>query len=231
MSEVDKVLQAHRKPSGHTSVMASRKEPPDSLDFFPTPPWATRALCEHVIDIRGKTVWEPACGDFAMVNPLREYAQFVVASDVHQYGRNAVRDFLWPDVADNPALGEGQRPKVDWIITNPPFRLAEQFVNRGLELAGIGVAVLVRTVFLESIARYENLFRDRPPMIFAPFVERVPMVKGRLDRNVSTATAYCWLVWYRFDPDHDVEPRERCHVVFIPPCRAKLERDNDYANL
>ena len=27
-----------------TAVMARRAEAPDSLDFFPTPPWATRAL-------------------------------------------------------------------------------------------------------------------------------------------------------------------------------------------
>jgi hypothetical protein len=35
-------------PSGSTSVMARRVEPPDSLDFFPAPPWATRALCEYL---------------------------------------------------------------------------------------------------------------------------------------------------------------------------------------
>lgn len=32
-----------------TAVMARRVEPADSLDFFPTPPWATRAFCEHVM--------------------------------------------------------------------------------------------------------------------------------------------------------------------------------------
>lgn len=32
-----------------TAVMQRRVEAPDSLDFFPTPPWATRALCEHVL--------------------------------------------------------------------------------------------------------------------------------------------------------------------------------------
>jgi hypothetical protein len=32
------------RPKGFTSVMARRLEPPDALDFFCTPPWATRAL-------------------------------------------------------------------------------------------------------------------------------------------------------------------------------------------
>lgn len=29
-----------------SAVMQQRSEPRDSLDDFPTPPWATRALCE-----------------------------------------------------------------------------------------------------------------------------------------------------------------------------------------
>ena len=83
----------------------------------------------------------------------------------------------------------------DWVITNPPFRLGEQFVLRSLSVARQGVAILARTVFIESIGRYENIFRDTPFMKFAQFTERVPMVKGRLDNKASTATGYGWLVW------------------------------------
>jgi hypothetical protein len=36
-------------PQGAQSVMAGRREPPDALDFFPTPPWATRALLYDVL--------------------------------------------------------------------------------------------------------------------------------------------------------------------------------------
>ncbi len=31
-----------------SAVMQQRSEPHDSLDDFPTPPWATRALCEYI---------------------------------------------------------------------------------------------------------------------------------------------------------------------------------------
>jgi hypothetical protein len=34
------------------AVMAQRAEAKDSLDNFPTPPWATRALIEHVLDAK-----------------------------------------------------------------------------------------------------------------------------------------------------------------------------------
>jgi hypothetical protein len=40
-------------------------------DLYPTPPWVVAALAEHV-DLRGLTVWEPACGDGRMVEVLRQ---------------------------------------------------------------------------------------------------------------------------------------------------------------
>jgi hypothetical protein len=65
------------------------------------------------------------------------------------------------------------------------------------KLARRGVAMLTRTVFIESVGRYQRLFLTTPPARVAQFSERVPMVKGRLDRSASTATGYAWLVWGR----------------------------------
>jgi len=199
-----------------TAVMQRRAEPHDSLDFFPTPPWATRALCEHVLPgvwySRQMMAWDPACGEGHMARPLAEYFAEVLASDVHPYGFGAVQDFLFPH--DDRCA--------DWIITNPPFRLAQQFIAQGLAEARGGVAVLVRVAFLEGIERFEKLFSVRPPAVVAQFVERVPMVKGRCDRSASTATAYAWIVW-RCNSD----PRET-RFTWIPPCRKRLERDTDY---
>ncbi len=203
--------QASDQNTSH-AVMAQRSEPHDSLDFFPTPPWATQALCKYIIKQTGMHVaMDPACGDGAMVLPLREYFMAVLASDIHDYGCGfPVSDFLFPG-------GEA----ADWIITNPPFRLAEQFIARALDVAEVGVAVLVRTVFIESVGRYERMFKDTPPAIFAPFVERVPMVKGRLDAKASSATSYAWFVWRK---DWPYETK----VMWIPPCRKDLERPGDY---
>jgi len=197
------------------AVMSQRVEPSDSPDDFPTPPWATRALIEHVIgrdQLHLQTCLEPACGAGHMAKVLKEYFGEVQFSDAHSYGYGDVRDYL------SSPYDEGA---VDWVITNPPFRLAEEFVLRSLKVARRGVAVLVRTVFLESVGRYNRLFCHQPPSKFAQFVERVPMVRGRLDEKASTATGYAWLVW-----EHEIH---RCsEVIWIPPCRRKLERPNDY---
>lgn len=198
------------------AVMAQRKDGLDVLDDFPTPPWATRALMEHVIApfcaVGGLSCLEPACGAGHMSKVLSEYFSTVSASDVADYGHGVRADFL------SPAY---RADSFDWVITNPPFRLAEEFVHQSLPVARVGVAILARTVFLESSGRYERLFRDRPPFVFAQFVERVPMVKGRLDKTASTATGYCWLVWTR-------EQIKGTRVVWIPPCRRSLERPADY---
>lgn len=197
------------------AVMAQRFEPKDSPDDFPTPPWATRALIEHVIGrekVVGMDCLEPACGRGYMSRPLGEYFDDVSSSDAYPYGFGPIRDFL-----EFPFEAQSQ----DWVITNPPFRLAEEFVNRALVVARHGVAILARTVFLESVGRYENIFSRRPPTKFAQFTERVAMVKGRVDPKASTATGYAWFVWEKADAG---SPK----LMWVPPCRRSLERPSDY---
>lgn len=200
------------------AVMAQRMEPKDSPDDFPTPPWATRGLIEHILAdkaaLASQVCLEPACGAGHMAKVLKEYFAEVRAADAFSYGYGPVRDFLTYPYEANA---------VDWVVTNPPFRLAEEFVLRALRVARQGVAILARTVFLESSGRYSAIFRDNPPSKFAQFVERVPMVKGRLDEKASTATGYAWLVWEK--DCGGVAPR----LMWVPPCRRALERKGDYA--
>src|SRR4051794_40111872 len=125
------------------AVMAQRVEPADSSDDFPTQPWATRALIEHVIDekdcLRGKSCLEPACGAGHMAKALAEYFGSVQATDSYHYGYGGVGDFLAPPPSPPRSF--------DWVITTPPFRLAEAFVLRALDVARDGVAIFARSVF------------------------------------------------------------------------------------
>lgn len=205
-----------------TAVMARRIEAPDSLDYFPTPPWGTRALLEcadpHTFGgVADKSVWEPACGEGWMARPLAEYFRRVIATDCHDYGAGyGVHDFLMPFLPD--VLG-GERP--DWIITNPPFNAAEQFAARALDVALEGVALLVRTSWLEGIGRYERLFSRTPPTLISQFTERLPMLRGRVEKEAASATSYCWITWLKGWAGEPV-------FTWIPPCRDRLERDSDY---
>jgi hypothetical protein len=195
--------------------MAQRAEFKNSLDDFPTPPWATRALVEHVVaskaSLGSMTCLEPACGRGHMSVALAEYFGDVTSYDVFDYGFGRIADFL---------KAKHDNQSFDWVITNPPFKLAEEFIKHSMKIARHGVAMLTRTVFIESVGRYERLFMPNPPSAFAQFTERVPMVKGRIDKKASTATGYGWLVWEKGNAD--------CRLVWIPPCRKALEREGDY---
>lgn len=198
------------------AVMAQRQESTQSLDFFPTPPWATRALIEYVLceDLSQQSCLEPACGAGDMVRPLTEYFNRVEGRDIFDYGFGSIEDYRETNINE----------KWDWIITNPPFNLAEEFIKISLEKSKLGCAFLVRTTFIESIGRYNRLFSESPPEIFAQFSERVPMVKGRLDPTASTATGYCWLVWRKVKNKNPI-------LKWIPPCRKKLEKSSDYGHV
>jgi len=206
-------------PHDNYAVSGIRKDKDDKIGDFPTPPWATRALMEKVLSFvpdRDQMIcWEPSCNRGFMVEPLKEYFAHVMATDINNYGDNIILDFLSvrPDMLPHP---------VHWVITNPPFHLAQEFIEKGLEVAEEGVAVLVRTSFLESKKRYDELFSLNPPLVIAQFVERVPMVKGRYDPKASTATSYCWLVWVK------KIPKGTPNFFWIPPCRKELEQDTDF---
>jgi hypothetical protein len=187
------------------------------LDDFPTPPWATRALCEWLKGywkndpLTDFTCCEPAANRGHMVKPLSEYFGGIMASDIHDYGAGyQVEDYLFPnhDVVSN------------WTITNPPFRLAGQFIEKALAQSSHGVAMIVRTAFLEGVGRYNGLFSKNPPSFVLQFSERVVIHKGKLSAKGSTATAYCWLVW--------IKGENGTHFDWIAPCRKRLERISDY---
>jgi hypothetical protein len=222
-----------------TAVMQRRSEPHDSLDDFPTPPWATRALCEW-IQARGYQTQDMVCREPAanrghMVKPLQENFGTVVASDIHDYGVGyPVQDYLF----ERPAY------PYDWTITNPPFRLAQQFIEHGLEHSTKGVAMFVRSAFLEGQTRHDELFSKKPPSDILQFVERVVIHRGKLRsigerywdpdakngegkamgkwRTASSATSYCWIVW-------DISKHNRqTGFHWVPKCGKRLERKEDY---
>jgi hypothetical protein len=163
------------------AVMAQRTESKNSLDDFPTPPWATRALIEHVLAehkpaLSNLTCLEPACGAGHMAKVLKEYFREVRASDVHDYGYGSVRDFLDPYEAN----------AWDWVITNPPFRLGEQFVLRSLNVARQGVAILAQLPVgveeandpLRLLERLNQSVQQNPIEVMPPNAVLVVFVEG-----------------------------------------------------
>lgn len=186
-------------PEGLEAHTGSRLSGAESLDFFPTAPWATRSLMERVLPVLGfrpggiSVAWEPACGEGHMAEVLLEYIRSVHATDVYDYGYGKVADFFEQD------------DFCDWIITNPPFdgsgagdekAKATRFICRALDHAD-NVAMFLPLRYLEGLGRYGAIFQKRAPTLCAFFVERMPLHEGRWEPDGDTKTAYMWLVWIK----------------------------------
>jgi hypothetical protein len=160
-------------------------------DFYATPAPAVRALLR--VEKLPHRVWEPACGSGAIVSILRAAGHDVHASDLYDWGcaySRAGADFLREESA--PA-------GFTYIVTNPPFAQAEQFIAHALELCP-RVVMLLRLAFLES--------ERRTPLLDSGLLARVHVFKNRLPMmhrhgwagpRASSAIPFAWFV---FDRNH-----------------------------
>jgi hypothetical protein len=155
----------------------------DPLDFYPTPPEATTSLITREPFIG--SIWEPACGDGAISKVLVEKGYDVYSSDIEDRGYGDKYDFLAVD------------KNVDNIVTNPPFKLALEFLQHAKTQSNKKIALFLKTIFLEGITRYE-MFQDKefPLKCMYQFCRRVKLQKsGTLDTKNGGMIAFAWFVW------------------------------------
>ncbi len=149
-------VMARKRSAADTEALAAR-DPRAKLQYFPTPPWATRAfLAAAGIDLAHKLVWEPMCGCGHMAAVLEEAGASVYASDIYPHGYGDVGSFVGGGL-DGSVLRRPWPETGDWVITNPAFSLAVATIERGLMVAE-NVAILARTQWLETPER-EELFK------------------------------------------------------------------------
>jgi hypothetical protein len=160
----------------------------DGPDFYRTPEWATEALLEKE-KFPGVT-WECACGDGSISKVLKKHGLVVVSSDLYDRGYGMQDDFL--------VRADGIEPGTkiaDNVITNPPFNLAQQFVDRALEVSERKVAMLLKLQFLEGAKRKE-WFKTTPLRTVYVFSKRLTMypADGEPPKNSGT-TCFAWYLW------------------------------------
>jgi hypothetical protein len=153
-------------------------------DFYPTPAPGTRALLASEKFDGG--IWEPACGDGAISNVLKEHGYNVLSTDLFDRGYGESRiDFLME-----------QRLLAPNIVTNPPFKMAEEFVRHSLNLGAEKVAMLLRLAWLEGSAR-KALFESTPLARVHVASRRLSMARGGTDngKGGGSMIAFAWFVW------------------------------------
>jgi hypothetical protein len=91
-----------------------------------------------------------------------------------------------------------QRLLAPHIITNPPFKLAEQFLRHALDLGAEKIAMLLRLAWLEGAER-KKLFDSTPIARVHVASRRISMARGGTDNGNGGGSmiAFAWFVWDR----------------------------------
>lgn len=157
-----------------------------SEDFYATEPMATGWLCK--LEKFDGMIWEPCCGLGHISEVLKSNGYEVKSTDLvdRGYGEGGV-DFLSPNITE----WEGN------ICTNPPYRFAQEMVEKALAIIPKGkkVAMFLKTLFLEGKSR-KQLFMENPPVRIWVSSSRLKCaMNGEFEAMGGSAVSYSWFVW------------------------------------
>ena len=152
-------------------------------DFYETPYSLTRKFLDVEEFDKSLSVCEPACGKGAITKVLKEYwdDNLVTAYDQEV-------NFIW-----------GENGHYDYIVTNPPFTTALQFINKAKIVARKKFAFLLPLSYLHGKERFDKLYSDREYGLKKVYIfTRYPMLGDKLRDDGKYRTGmmvYAWYVW------------------------------------
>ena len=135
-----------------------------------------------------KFVWEPACGQGHLCNVLKENKIEVRSTDLVYRGYGTGNfDFITCD----EKIWKGD------ILTNPPFNLAEKFIEKGMSILinGNKLFLFLKIQFLEGQKR-KQLFKKYPPKyVYVNSARQLCAKDGEFEKYTATTQFYAWYVW------------------------------------
>ena len=156
-------------------------------DYYATAPEAIDAL-NKIMPLEALYIWEPACGGGHLSMRMQDFGASVTSSDLYDRGHGkAGVDFFAAKQLAAPI-----------IVTNPPYKYAQEFVEHAIELGADKVAMFLKLTFLEGQKR-RKLFEKYPPKTVAVFSKRVQVaINGDPEMfKKSSAACYAWFIWER----------------------------------
>lgn len=167
-------------------------------DFYATHPDAVDKLFQ-VFQGSGDLVWECAAGMGHMYKRIKElgWYQDYQATELVERDNCLVDDiefgvdFLKIDFGDEKIQAD--------IITNPPYKYAEEFIRHAYNIIDDGyfVCMFLPIRYLEGKKR-KLLFRDLPLYKIAVMSERIECARnGEFNKRGNSAQGYAWFIWYK----------------------------------
>ena len=172
--------------------------PREENDFYATPPSSVEDLLNNY-KIEGNSFYEPCVGQGHISKVLKQHfpnAKIVETDLIYRGVGIGDVDFVKTDVLSN-VLGN---KKVDWVITNPPFKYAKEFIQKSLDITNKGVTMFLKISFLETTSRKEFL-QNSPLKYVYVFSKRQNPMKEGLELNPltgkkwSSTICFAWFIW------------------------------------
>ena len=164
-------------------------------DFYATDPIATEWLLklENIHDV----VIDNSVGEGDLMFPIIKSGRKVIGFDIvnrfSQHPGFEFRNENWLDFNPDKLLNAD-------IIFNPPYKLAQEFVEHSINLVEEGrkVCAFLKLQFLEGKKRKE-LFEKYPPKIVYVSSSRILCAKNAdftgMREAGGSAVAYAWFIW------------------------------------
>lgn len=165
-------------------------------DFYATFPEDVKLIVDE-LNIHGYTILEPCAGNGHITKELKKQGNKVVSNDLIQ--RDFILDYNYDFLSGNVP----NEYKYDMVLTNPPFKLIVKFILKSFEYAPI-VIIFARIQLLESIERYQNLFKKGYLKKIYIYSKRTgTMPDGDILAKRSGSMCFAWFV---FDTNHQKDP-------------------------
>jgi hypothetical protein len=166
-------------------------------DVYPTPAWAVTRLLEAVELPTGAWL-EPCAGDGAIMRAVHERLPSVAwtANEI----RPDCEDLIRPVAEGRVQIGDYLNASFDRtfsvVLTNPPFRLAEEFITKSLAIAD-HVVMLLRLNYLGSEKR-SRFLRENMPDVYV-----LPNRPSFMGTGQTDSIEYAWFHWKTATPKLD----------------------------
>lgn len=180
------------------SANTKRNVSKDYSDLYSTPEEALRALTEVVKFDPSLTYFEPCNGIGGVSGYFKE--NLGITMDTNELHGHMPSDFQEDFL--NPKWPVRDLWDYDVIVSNPPYKIAKEFILEGFKYAPIQFHLL-RLNFIEGKTRKNELFSLGHLKRVYIFSYRISCPKGVEQEEQPKAVAYAW---YEFDRDYVGNP-------------------------
>lgn len=161
-------------------------------DYYATPYESTKALLNNVNFIGD--FLEPCVGGGHIADIIKQYYNTeIFCCDLVDRG--------YPNTLVTNFLTHKFSRKFDNIITNPPYSLAQEFLEKGMEVINNGgkIAMFLKIQFLEGAKRREMFIKYPPKCIYVFSKRQNPWRNGspvdEKGKPWNSTMCFAWFIW------------------------------------